>query len=65
MQNYTDSDGEVKQRTVYGKVKATVYIHTRIASTSISGSYAIVEVKTARLKRSESFSLMSMCPILR
>ena len=55
-ENYTDSDGKVKQRTVYGKVKATVYIHTRTASASISGSYAIVEAKTARLKKSESFS---------
>jgi len=55
-ENYTDSDGKVKQRTVYGKVRATVYIHTRTASASISGSYAIVEAKTARLKKSESFS---------
>lgn len=55
-ESYTDSDGKAKQRTVYGKVKATVYIHTRTASASISGSYAIIEAKTARLKKSESFS---------
>ena len=55
-EKYTHSDGKAKQRNVYDKVKATVYIHTRTASASISGSYAIVEAKTARLKKSESFS---------
>ncbi len=55
-EKYTDSNGKAQQRTVYGKVRATVYIHTRTASASISGSYAIVEARTARLKRSESFS---------
>lgn len=55
-EEYTDSSGKVQQRTVYGTVRATVYIHRLTASASISGSYAIIEAVTARLRKSESFS---------
>lgn len=55
-EKYTDSSGKTQERTVYGKVQATIYVYTRTSSASISGSYAIIEAKTARLKKSESFS---------
>jgi len=55
-EKYTDSSGKTQERTVYGKVQATVYIYTQTSSASISGSYSIIEAKTARLKKSESFS---------
>jgi len=55
-EKYTDSNGKAQERTVYGKVRATMSVYTRTASASISGSYSIIETKTARLKKSESFS---------
>ena len=39
----------------YRTVSATVTVYTRTSSTSITGSYQIIDVKTARLKKSESF----------
>jgi len=55
-EKYTDSNGKTQERTVYGKVQATIYFYTQTSSASISGSYSIIEARTAKLKKSESFS---------
>jgi len=39
----------------YAEVSATVTIYTRTASASISGSYNIIEIKTAKVKSSKAF----------
>jgi len=54
-EKYTDSDGKTKERDVYGQVHAKVTIYARTASASIAGSYKIIDAKTAKLKKSDSF----------
>jgi len=55
---YTDSKGRSRSRdkTVYADVYATVTYYTKTAKAKIIGSYYIIEVKTARIKKAESFS---------
>ena len=45
----------VLDRPVYGKVNANITIYTRKSSASISGSYTIIDVKTGKVKKVESF----------
>lgn len=54
-EKYVDSKGKTKTKTIWGKVNATITKHVKTASTSINGSYKIVDVSTARIKKSESF----------
>ena len=54
-EKYTGSDGKTKERDVYGQVHAEVTIYARTASASIAGSYKIIDAKTAKLKKSDSF----------
>jgi len=54
-QKYTDSKGKEQTKNIYGDVYATVTIYSRSAGASIAGSYKLIEVKTAKLKKSDSF----------
>lgn len=55
-EKYTDSKGKKKKRYIWGDVEATVTFYTRTAGASIVGSYKIIDVETARIERSESFT---------
>lgn len=55
-EKYTDAKGKTKTRNVWGKVHATCTIYTRETSARIVGSYKIIDVKTGKLKKSESFT---------
>jgi hypothetical protein len=50
-----DSLNQDVQRPVQGRVTANVTIHTRTAGASMAGSYSIVEVQTAAVRKTESF----------
>lgn len=54
-ERYTDPDGKVRERTVWGNVSAVVTTYKRTAAASISGSYKIVDVKTAKLQDTQQF----------
>ncbi|MCK9417909.1 MAG: CsgG/HfaB family protein [Nitrospirae bacterium] len=54
-QKYTDNKGREQTKNIYGDVFATVTIYSRSAGASIAGSYKLIEVKTAKLKKSDSF----------
>jgi hypothetical protein len=54
-ETYYDKDGKKKRRAKWGEVTATVTKYVKTASSSINGSYSIIEVSTARIKKSESF----------
>jgi TolB-like protein len=53
-EKYKDGEGKTQERNVYGDVHADVTYYTKVASASISGSYRIIDVRTAKVKRSES-----------
>ena len=55
-EKYVDDKGKTREKNVYGDVYATVTIYTKTSQASIGGSYKIIEVKTAKIKKSESFS---------
>lgn len=55
-EKYKDSKGKTRTRNVYGNVNATATIYTRTTSAKIAGSYKMIDVKTAKLKKSESFT---------
>jgi len=55
-EKYTDSNGKTQERTVYKTVYATLHVNTRTSSASLTGSYSIIDVKTAKLKKTDSFS---------
>jgi len=54
-ETYTDKDGKKKTRAVWGDVTASIQKYVKTASASINGSYNIIEVTSAKIKRSESF----------
>ncbi len=54
-ERFINNKGKEDERSVWGDVYATVTIYTRTTSASISGSYNSIDVKTAKLKKSESF----------
>ena len=54
-ETYYDKDGKKKTRAVWGDVSVTVMKYIKTASASINGSYNIIDVKTALVKKSESF----------
>jgi len=54
-ERYQDKDGKIKERPVWGDAAATVTFYKRTASASISGSYKIIDVKTAKLKDTQQF----------
>lgn len=55
-EKYIDKKGKKRTRNVYGNVNATATIYTRTTSAKIAGSYKMIDVKTAKLKKSESFT---------
>ena len=55
-EKYITKKGKTRTRDVYGKVNATATIYTRTTSAKIAGSYKMIDVKTAKLKKSESFT---------
>ena len=55
-EKYKDSKGKTRTKNIYGDVYANVKIYTRTTSAKIAGSYKIIDVKTAKLKTSRSFS---------
>ncbi|MCK4417644.1 MAG: hypothetical protein KAV99_05710 [Candidatus Latescibacteria bacterium] len=55
-EKYTDSKGKKKTRYIRGDVQATVTFYTKTAEASIGGSYKIIDVETARIEKSESFT---------
>lgn len=54
-EKYKDKDGKTKTRKIYGDVKAKVRRYTRTTAAVIKGSYKIVDVRTSKVIKSESF----------
>ncbi len=54
-EKYYDNKGKEQEKDIYGDVFANVTVYSRSAGASLSGSYKIVEVKTAKLKSTQSF----------
>jgi hypothetical protein len=54
-ETYKDSLGFDQTREIKGHVQANVTIYTKTASASIAGSYSLIEVKTAAVRKTESF----------
>ncbi|MCF7822667.1 MAG: CsgG/HfaB family protein [Candidatus Marinimicrobia bacterium] len=54
-EKYEDKDGKTKTRKIYGDVEARIREYTRTTKAEIRGSYKIVDVRTSKLIRSESF----------
>jgi len=54
-EKYKNKEGKTKTRKIYGDVEARVREYTRTTKAVIKGSYRIVDVRTSRLIRSESF----------
>lgn len=55
-EKYVDDKGKTKERDVRGDVSAKVTRYTRTTDAKINGSYRFIEVKTAKLKKSEAFT---------
>lgn len=55
-EKYRDKEGKEHTRNIWGDVYATVTFYKKITKATISGSYKTIDVKTAKLKKSESFS---------
>jgi len=55
-EKYVDDKGKTRERNVYGDVFANVNTYTKTANASISGSYRIIEITTAKIKKSDSFT---------
>lgn len=55
-EKYKDKKGKTRTRNIWGNVYANVSVYTRTTKAKITGSYKIIEVKTAKLKKSESFT---------
>ena len=54
-EKYKDKAGKTKTRKIYADVEAQVRHYTRSTKAVIKGSYRIVDVRTAKLVRSEAF----------
>ena len=54
-EKYKDKEGKTKTRKIYGDVEASIRQYTRSTKAVIKGSYNIVDVKTAKVIRSEAF----------
>ncbi len=55
-EKYTDSKGKKKTRYIRGDVEARVIFYTKTAGASIVGSYKIIDVETAKIEKSKSFT---------
>lgn len=54
-EKYIDNKGKQQTRSVWGDVYAQVKKFKKVAQATINGSYKIVEIKTAKLIKSDSF----------
>ncbi len=54
-EKYKDKEGKTKTRKIYGDVEAKVRHYTRSTKAVIKGSYKIVDIRTAKLVKSEAF----------
>ncbi len=54
-EKYKDKEGKTKTRNVYADVEAKVKHYTRTTKAVIKGSYKIVDVRTSKLIKSETF----------
>ncbi|MEA3287986.1 MAG: CsgG/HfaB family protein [Candidatus Marinimicrobia bacterium] len=54
-EKYKDKDGKTKTRKIYKDVEAQVRLYTRTSKAVIKGSYKIVDIRTAKLVKSEAF----------
>ena len=54
-EKYKDKDGKTKTRNIYKDVEARVKHYTRSTQAVIKGSYKIVDVRTAKVIKSEAF----------
>lgn len=54
-EKYKDKEGKSKTRNIYGDVEARVKHYTRTTKAVIKGSYRIVDVRTAKVIKSEAF----------
>jgi len=55
-EKYTGKDGKTHTRDVYSDVYAKVTTYTKTSGAKITGSYKIIDVATAKLKKTESVS---------
>lgn len=55
-EQYTDNKGKRKKRDVWGDVLANISVYNRTTNAAINGSYQIIDIKTAKIKKSESFA---------
>lgn len=55
-EKYKDEKGKTKEKNIYGDVKASVTTYTTSSHAEISGSFTVVDVKTSRILRTESFT---------
>ncbi|MDP6967451.1 MAG: CsgG/HfaB family protein [Candidatus Marinimicrobia bacterium] len=55
-ERYVNDEGKEKMRDIKGEVTANVKIYKRSTAATIRGSYNIIDVQTARILQSESFS---------
>ncbi len=55
-ESYQDSDGKTKKRNIYGNVKATVKIHSKITEATIIAGYQIIDIETAKILHSENLT---------
>jgi len=54
-EKYYNKKGKLKERWVWVKVSADITEYTKTAGASINGSYQIIDVATAKIKKSQSF----------
>ncbi|NOX93440.1 MAG: tetratricopeptide repeat protein, partial [Gammaproteobacteria bacterium] len=53
---YLNRKGKKRTKPVYGDVHAKVKIYKMVANAKITGSYKIIDIKSAQLKKTDSFS---------
>lgn len=53
-EKYRDNKGKIRERTIWGTDYATVTIYTRSSNCTARGSYKIIDVQTARIKKTSA-----------
>lgn len=54
-EKYRNSKGKIRERWVWIDVSATITANKKTATSAIMGSFKIIDVATAKIKKSESF----------
>jgi len=55
-EKYRDKKGKKRTKSIYKDVFAQVKIYNMLANAKITGSYKIIDIKSAQLKKTDSFS---------